>query len=82
MPDYPIPDLEEQLRQDRRLGKARRRRRRMRRLLPILAVLLTAAGIVLLLTLTGREEETGASETYAPGSAVATLNFVGDISLD
>ena len=82
MPDYPISDLEEQLRQDRRLGKARRRKRRLRKLLPILILLVLAAGIFLLFRIGKQEEETEPSPTYAPGSSVVTMNFVGDISLD
>lgn len=82
MPDYPINDLEEQLRQDRRLGKARRRKRRLRKLLPFLILLLLGLGIFLTIKFTGSEEETEAPSTLAPGSSVVTLNFVGDISLD
>ncbi len=82
MPDYPINDLEEQLRQDRRLGKARRRKRRFRKLLPFLILLIVALGIFLTLHFTGSKEETEATETLAPGSSLVTLNFVGDISLD
>lgn len=82
MPDYPISDLEEQLRQDRRLGKARRRKRRLRKLLPFLILLLLGLGIFLTIKFTGSAEETEAPSTLAPGSSVVTLNFVGDISLD
>ena len=82
MPDHHINDLEEQLRQDRRLGKARRRKRRLRKLLPVFLLLLAAVGIFLVIRFTGREEETEVPSTLAPGSSVVTLNFVGDISLD
>ena len=82
MADYHINDMEEQLRQDRRLGKARRRKRRLRKLLPILILLVLVAGIFLLFRIGKQEEETEPSPTYAPGSSVVTLNFVGDISLD
>lgn len=79
-PNY---NLEEQLRQDRRLGKARRRKRRLRRLFPLLLLLLFAAAILFFL-LSGKEdpEAPEATETAAPGSATATLSFVGDICLD
>lgn len=82
MPDYSANNLEEQLRQDRRLGKTRRRKRRLRKLLPLLIILVLAAGIFLLVHFTGDEEETEVPSTLAPGSSVVTLNFVGDISLD
>ena len=82
MPDYHINDLEEQLRQDRRLGKARRRKRRLRKLLPVFLLLIAAVGIFLVIRFTGHEEETEVLSTLAPGSSVVTLNFVGDISLD
>ncbi len=82
MPDYHINDMEEQIRQDRRLGKARRRKRRLKKLLPILALLTVAAGVFLAVRLSRPKEEPAPSSTYAPGSSVATLNFVGDISLD
>lgn len=82
MPDHHINDLEEQLRQDRRLGKARRRKRLLRKLLPVFLLLIAALGIFLLVRFTGKEEETEVPSTLAPGSSVVTLNFVGDISLD
>ena len=82
MADYHINDLEEQLRQDRRLGKARRRKRLLRKLLPVFILLILGAGIFLLVHFSGEEEETEPSQTLAPGSSVVTLNFVGDISLD
>ena len=81
MPDYHINDLEEQLRQDRRLGKARRRKRRLRKLLPVFLLLFLAVGIFLVIRFIGHEEETEVPSTLAPGSSVVTLNFVGDISL-
>jgi poly-gamma-glutamate synthesis protein (capsule biosynthesis protein) len=81
MPDPYINDLEEQLRQDRRLGNARRRKRRIRKLLPLLALLPLAVGLFFLLRGSGDETPTQ-TETVAPGSSVATLSFVGDISLD
>ena len=81
MPDPYINDLEEQLRQDRRLGKARRRRRRMRRLIPLLLLFTLAVGLFFLLR--GEGEDTPVqSETVPPGSSLATVSFVGDISLD
>ncbi len=81
MPVSHINDLEEQLRQDRRLGKARRRKRRLKRLIPLLLLLLLAVGLYFLLR--GPQEKTPTEpETVAPDSAVATLSFVGDISLD
>ena len=81
MPDPYINNLEEQLAQDRRLGKVRRRKRRLRKLIPLLLLLVLAAGLWLLLR-HPEEEAPPPTETIAPGSSVATLNFVGDISLD
>ena len=81
MPDSYINNLEEQLRQDLRLGKARRRKRWLRRLLPLLLLLILGAGLWFLLR-SPEEEPPAETETVAPGSAVATLRFVGDISLD
>ena len=81
MPSNNLYDLEEQLRQDRRLGKARRRKRRLRRALPLLLLLLLAGGAAWLL-FGDREETPATTETLAPGSSVATLRFVGDISLN
>lgn len=81
MPDPYINDLEEQLRQDRRLGKARRRKRRLRRLIPVLLIVILLAGLYLLIW--GKSEaEEATTETLAPDTLSATLNFVGDISLD
>lgn len=81
MPDSYINDLEEQLRQDRRLGKARRRKRRLRRLIPVLLLAILLAGLILLIYSKTREEE-APTETLAPDTLTATINFVGDISLD
>ncbi len=81
MPDPYMNNLEEQLAQDRRLGKVRRRKRRLRKLIPLLLLLLVAAGLFLLLY-RPKEETTPSTETITPGSSVVTLNFVGDISLD
>ncbi|MBR4193956.1 MAG: CapA family protein [Oscillospiraceae bacterium] len=81
MPDPYINNLEEQLAQDHRLGKVRRRKRRLRKLIPLLLLLVLAAGLWLLLR-HPEEEAPPPTETIAPGSSVATLNFVGDISLD
>lgn len=77
-------NLEEQLRQDRREGNARLRRRRLRRLFPLLLFLFLffAAVLFLLLTKKKEPEATPTANPPAQGSAVATLNFVGDISLD
>ncbi len=81
MPDPYLNNLEEQLRQDRRLGKARRRKRRLRRMLPFLLLLLLGVSLFFLLHDQSNDipEQT---ETAAPGTAVATINFVGDICLD
>lgn len=79
MPDPYINDLEQQLRQDRRLGKARRRKRRLRRIIPLLLALLLAVGLFFLLR--GPREEPEETETAPTGGGAATLNFVGDISL-
>ena len=80
MPDS-YYDLEEQLRQDRRLGKARRRKRRMRKLIPLLILLLLAA-LVWFLLRKEREELPPETQTLPVGSSSATLCFTGDISLD
>ncbi len=81
MPDPNNFNLEEQLRQDRRLGLARRRKRRLRRLIPLLLILLLALGAWLLLRNNADEPEKE-TETLSRGAASATLHFVGDISLD
>ena len=75
-----INDLEEQLRQDRRLGKARRRKRRLRRLIPVL--LLAALGVGVWLLARGEEETPPTTEPPLVERVTATVNFVGDISLD
>ncbi len=80
MPDSHINDLEEQLRQDRRLGKVRRRKRLLRRLLPFLLVLAVAVGLYFILR--GQRDPQQESTSPPPGSSSATLSFVGDISLD
>ncbi|MBO4419706.1 MAG: CapA family protein [Oscillospiraceae bacterium] len=76
-------NLEEQLRQDRREDNARRRKRRFHRFFPLLLILLLFAAAIFLF-LFGKDEPAPAATTEAPapGSSVATLNFVGDISLD
>ena len=81
MPVSHINDLEEQLRQDRRLGKARRRKRLLRRLLPPLLLLLLVVGLFLLLR---KDSDDPASETESAvhGSSSVTISFVGDICLD
>lgn len=76
-------NLEEQLRQDRRIGNAQRRRRRIRRLFPLLLLfLLLAAAVWLLLPGDETEETEPSSEAPVTGSSAATLSFVGDINLD
>ena len=55
MADYQINDLEEQLRQDQRLGKTRRRKRMLRRVVPLVLVLLLLTGLYFLL----RERKNG-----------------------
>lgn len=81
MPVSHINDLEEQLRQDRRLGNARRRKRRLRRLLPIALLLILVLGLYLLLRNSGGDAE-DSTERPAPGSSSVTLSFVGDICLN
>ena len=78
-------NLEEQLRQDRKLDNARRRKRRLRRFFPLLLLLLLLFAAVLFLFLSGNHapsQETITTEAPVLGSSVATLSFVGDISLD
>lgn len=76
-------NLEEQLREDRRIGNARRRKQRFHRMVPVLILLLlTAVGIYLLRPDEDTQETKPVTETVPPGSCVATLSFVGDISLD
>ena len=80
---YSNYNLEEQLRQDRRLSNARRWKRRLRRLLPLfLVALLLATAVFYLHAQTGNEETPPSTEAAIPGSATATLHFVGDICLD
>ena len=81
MTDQSFDNLEEQLRTDRRLGKARRRRRRIKKLLPCAIVLGVLAVIAAVVWLT-RDQEPVQTEPSASGSASATINFVGDINLD
>jgi Putative enzyme of poly-gamma-glutamate biosynthesis (capsule formation) len=81
MADQSFNNLEEQLRQDRRLGKTRRRKRRLRRLLPF--VILLALLALLFFVLRGEREPTPTeTEMLPPGSSSATISFVGDINLD
>ena len=81
MADQSFNNLEEQLRQDRRLGKPRRRKRRLRRLLPF--VILLALLALLFFVLRGEREPTPTeTEMLPPGSSSATISFVGDINLD
>lgn len=75
-----INDLEEQLRQDRRLGKARRRKRRLRRLIPVFLLLVLGAGIYFLVR--GQRESEPSTQPPAVETASATISFVGDINLD
>ena len=81
MPEPYLNNLEEQLRQDRRLGKARRRKRRLRKLVPLLLLLILAVGLFLLLR-KPKEDAPAQTEPAAPGSSVTTISFVGDICLD
>ncbi len=76
-------NLEEQLRQDRRVGNARRWRRRLRRLFPLfLLFLVLATALYFLLSTEDTEETEPSTEAAFTGSAVATLSFVGDINLN
>lgn len=76
-------NLEEQLREDRRIGNARRWKQRFHRLIPVLIlIMLAAVGIYLLRPNEETQESEPVTETVAPGSCVATLRFVGDINLD
>lgn len=74
-------NLEEQLAQDRRLGKTRRRKRFLRRLIPLLLILALLGGLVWLLR-PEEDDSPAAARTTEPGEAQATLCFVGDINLD
>ncbi len=77
-------NLEEQLRQDRRMGNAKLRKRRLRRSFPFLLLLLLLLAAALLF-FSSKENEAEAklnTEPAVSGTSVATLNFVGDISLD
>lgn len=81
MEDHSLENLEEQLRHDRRLGKARRRKRRMKKLLPI-CVVLAAAAVLCFVVWRHARGETPETESLAPNNATAVINFVGDINLD
>ena len=80
MAEHHTYNLEEQLRQDRRLGMARRRRRRLKWMIPLLALLLL--GLVLWLVLRQPPEEPTPSTEAPVAAASAKLVFLGDISLD
>ena len=76
-------NLEEQLRQDRRLGNTRRRKRRLRLLLPLLLViLLTVTAVYLLFSGNDKQEPVHTTEAPTIVSSTVSLSFVGDISLD
>ena len=77
-----INNLEEQLREDRRLALVRRRKRRLRWVIPLL--LCAAAFCLLLILLINHDEtkETEAIESEPPADAAVNLAFVGDISLN
>ena len=69
-------NLEEQLRQDRRMGNAKLRKRRLRRSFPfLLLLLLLLAAALLFFSSKENEAETKLNtEPAASGTSVATLN--------
>ena len=75
-------NLEEQLRQDRRLAANHRRRKRMKWMIPLVCFLLATVVVLSVIIHSYRENRPEPTETEPPAEASAVLAFVGDISLD
>ena len=83
MADQSYTSLEEQFRQDRMLGRAKRRRRCLKVILPSVLILCILFGVRFLLREPPQEASpVEESALPAPGTASATISFVGDINLD
>ncbi len=83
MADQSYTSLEEQFRQDRMLGRAKRRRRCLKVILPSVLILCILFGARFLLREPPQEASpVEESALPAPGTASATISFVGDINLD
>ena len=82
MADHSYISLEDQLRQDRKRSNAQRRRRRLKRILPPLLLVCVLLGVWLSQRKPPQTEPTAETVLPAPGTAAASINFVGDINLD
>ena len=75
-------NLEEQLREDRRLAATHRRRKRMKWLIPLSCFLMATVAVLVVMIRSFRENRAEPTETEPPAEASAVLAFVGDISMD